>query len=148
MLFLAGQLAYFVLLEGLLGATLGKLVMGLRVVKLDGSPYSWPAALIRNVLRFVDGLPVFYLVGLILWLLRRKSSDSGTWQRKRSSCARVRNGPKPLTTGTDAVGDAILVSRATCSLTIGIDSHLEEEEAGQCCEMLVSCCCGSASAGR
>lgn len=64
-LYLVLNLGYFVILERLTGATLGKLVMGLRVVKLDGEPYGWGAVMLRNVLRFVDGLPVFYLVGII-----------------------------------------------------------------------------------
>lgn len=57
---------YLVAMEATLGATLGKLALGLRVVKKDGtSPIGWPASLVRNVLRIVDGLFV-YLVGAIL----------------------------------------------------------------------------------
>jgi uncharacterized RDD family membrane protein YckC len=64
-LYLFLNLGYFVILERLTGATLGKLVMGLRVAKLDGEPYGWGAVMLRNVLRFVDGLPLLYLVGII-----------------------------------------------------------------------------------
>ncbi len=64
-LYLLLSLGYFVILEGLTGATLGKLVMGLRVAKLDGEPYGWGAVLLRNVLRIIDGLPLLYLVGII-----------------------------------------------------------------------------------
>lgn len=56
---------YYILLEATLGASVGKLLLGLRVVKLDGSPIDWPAAIVRNILRLVDGL-FFYLVGAIL----------------------------------------------------------------------------------
>jgi uncharacterized RDD family membrane protein YckC len=65
---------YYVVLEATLGATIGKLPLGLRVVEVDsGSAISWQASLIRNVLRIVDGLPLFYLVGAILvW-----TSDKG-----------------------------------------------------------------------
>ncbi|MBW3666803.1 MAG: RDD family protein, partial [Actinobacteria bacterium] len=39
---------------------------GQRVVMEDGSPVDWRASTIRNVLRVVDVLPLFYLVGAIL----------------------------------------------------------------------------------
>ncbi len=58
------SLAYYVSCETLLGGTLGKLALGLRVVDEDGDPISWAAALIRNLLRLVDGL-FFYLIGAI-----------------------------------------------------------------------------------
>jgi uncharacterized RDD family membrane protein YckC len=58
-------LAYFIVLEATQGATLGKMALGLRVVKTDGSPISWAESLIRNLLRIIDSL-VFYLVGAIL----------------------------------------------------------------------------------
>lgn len=64
-LFAVLSLGYYVVLEALTGRTLGKMVMGLEVVRLDGEPYELKACLIRNVLRIVDGLPVFYIVGLI-----------------------------------------------------------------------------------
>jgi len=58
--------AFYVLFEGARSATPGKLALGLRVVKYDGSPCGWVAALRRNVLRPVDAVPfiVPYLVGL------------------------------------------------------------------------------------
>lgn len=70
-------LAYYIVLEGLLGATIGKLILGLRVVKLDGSAIGWRASVVRNLLRFVDGI-VFYLLGAILiWVspLRQRLGD-------------------------------------------------------------------------
>jgi uncharacterized RDD family membrane protein YckC len=56
----------YVLFEGARSATPGKLALGLRVVKYDGSPCGWVAALRRSILRPVDALPfaVPYLVGL------------------------------------------------------------------------------------
>ena len=60
-------LAYFVLLEGAFGATVGKLVLGIRVRALDGTRIGFGAAAIRNVARMVDGFPYIipYLVGAI-----------------------------------------------------------------------------------
>jgi len=65
-------LAYFIILEATQGATLGKMVVGLRVVKIDGSPISWSESVIRNLLRIIDGI-FFYLVGAIfVWTSPRK----------------------------------------------------------------------------
>jgi uncharacterized RDD family membrane protein YckC len=58
-------MAYMTLMEGKYGASLGKRTTGLRVVTEDGSPIELEAALIRNVLRFLDAVPyvVPYLLG-------------------------------------------------------------------------------------
>ena len=56
--------AYYVICEGLFGRTLGKRILGLRVVGEDGSPIYLGAAFLRNLLRIVDGL-FFYLVAAI-----------------------------------------------------------------------------------
>jgi uncharacterized RDD family membrane protein YckC len=59
---------YFIVLEATLGATIGKMILGIRVVMADGSPMSRGAALIRNLLRIIDVLPTAYLVGAIfIW---------------------------------------------------------------------------------
>jgi len=49
-------LLYFVLFEGLYGATPGKLMLGMRVIKEDGSSCDFIAAFLRGVLRLVDGI--------------------------------------------------------------------------------------------
>ncbi|TNG00126.1 MAG: RDD family protein [Gammaproteobacteria bacterium] len=51
------------------GMTPGKRAMGIRVVHDDGTPVGWAASIIRNFLRFVDFLPLFYAFGLISMLL-------------------------------------------------------------------------------
>ena len=51
------------------GATPGKRAMGLCVVNDDGTPVGWSASMIRNLLRYVDFLPVLYGFGLISMLL-------------------------------------------------------------------------------
>ncbi|MEA2655664.1 MAG: hypothetical protein QOI23_1029 [Chloroflexota bacterium] len=56
-------LAYFIVPEYLFGASLGKMVRGLCVVRVDGGPVSVGSILARNVLRLVDALPALYLVG-------------------------------------------------------------------------------------
>lgn len=62
---------YPVLFEVLRGATPGKRALGLAVVHDDGTPVGVPASLIRNLLRVVDFLPIFYGVGLVSMLIDR-----------------------------------------------------------------------------
>lgn len=58
-------LAYFFLLEGLWdGYTIGKKVMGIKVVKENGQPCTLGASVIRNLLRIIDGF-FYYVVGFI-----------------------------------------------------------------------------------
>jgi uncharacterized RDD family membrane protein YckC len=61
-------LAYMTLMESKYGASLGKRRRGLRVVMEDGEPVTPEAALMRNLLRFLDALPyvVPYLVGAVV----------------------------------------------------------------------------------
>src|SRR5688572_3859917 len=64
--------AYYIVMEKTSGATLGKMAMGLRVVKKDGGPIDWQASIIRNLLRIVDGL-FFYLIGaIVVWVSKNK----------------------------------------------------------------------------
>jgi uncharacterized RDD family membrane protein YckC len=56
---------YYIVMEATRGATVGKMALGLRVVKTDGSSISWSESLVRNLLRIIDGL-FGYLVGAIL----------------------------------------------------------------------------------
>lgn len=57
---------YFLILEGLRGATVGKMLMKIKVVREDGSACGFGPALIRNILRIIDVLPFLYIIGLIL----------------------------------------------------------------------------------
>ena len=64
-LFVLIALGYYIISEGFYGTTFGKKVMGLKVVRANGEPHEWNAALARNALRVIDGLPVLYLVGFV-----------------------------------------------------------------------------------
>jgi uncharacterized RDD family membrane protein YckC len=59
---------YFIVLEWLAGATLGKMLFGLRVRAADGGKLSLAKSAARNLLRVVDGFPYFlpYLVGFVV----------------------------------------------------------------------------------
>jgi uncharacterized RDD family membrane protein YckC len=64
---------YPILFEALWnGATPGKRACNLAVVNADGTPIGWSAALLRNVLRFADMLPIGYAVGLACMLVDRQ----------------------------------------------------------------------------
>jgi uncharacterized RDD family membrane protein YckC len=69
-------LAYLIVFEGLMGATPGKFVLGLRVKRVDGGACGFGPASIRNVLRIVDAIAV-YLVALIVALLTKKKQRVG-----------------------------------------------------------------------
>jgi uncharacterized RDD family membrane protein YckC len=69
--FLALCLVYYFALEARFGRTVGKRLVGLRVLARDGAPASTRAILIRTVARVVDALPLLYVVGLISMLCGR-----------------------------------------------------------------------------
>jgi len=62
--FFAIALGYYIVMEAMSGATIGKRVMGLKVVKQSGEPLDWQASIVRNLMRIIDGF-FFYLVGAV-----------------------------------------------------------------------------------
>ena len=61
------SLVYFVYFEGTTGQTLGKKMVNIKVVMhKSGKSVEYSDALVRNILRIIDFLPVFYILGLIL----------------------------------------------------------------------------------
>jgi uncharacterized RDD family membrane protein YckC len=69
-------LSYYVLCEGMTGMTLGKRIVGIRVVDEEGDVAGFGAAIVRNLLRVVDGL-FFYLVGAIFALTSPRGQRLG-----------------------------------------------------------------------
>lgn len=60
------MLGYPILAEAFAGGqTVGKKMLGIRVVRLDGAPVTFLSSVVRNLLRVVDALPGTYLVGSI-----------------------------------------------------------------------------------
>jgi len=61
---IAVNVLYFVLFEWLFGASPGKLFLRMRVVQEDGSPCTLRAAVVRDLMRYIDGfffaLPAYY----------------------------------------------------------------------------------------
>ena len=70
-------LAYFIVPEGLFGASFGKILNGLCVVRVDGAPVAFGSIVIRNVLRVIDVLPGAYLLGGVLVLVGGDSQRLG-----------------------------------------------------------------------
>ncbi|MEM3072637.1 MAG: RDD family protein [Candidatus Bathyarchaeia archaeon] len=59
------QVGYFTVMEGFSGASLGKRLLRLKVLRERGGPCGFGAAFVRNFLRLVDMLPGLYIVGII-----------------------------------------------------------------------------------
>ena len=66
---LVATLVYAFLLEGLYGYTPGKYLLGLVVIKPDGSNCTIGASILRNLLWIVDALPTFNLIAMVSILL-------------------------------------------------------------------------------
>jgi uncharacterized RDD family membrane protein YckC len=56
---------YYTIAEGVFGYTIGKWAVGAVVVQKDGSPVTWKAVVIRNLVRVVDYLPAWYILGAV-----------------------------------------------------------------------------------
>ena len=64
----AGVFVYFWVCEAVWGRTLGKRLCDLRVVRRDGGRLGAGGALVRTILRLVDWLPAFFVLGaVVIW---------------------------------------------------------------------------------
>jgi uncharacterized RDD family membrane protein YckC len=68
---------YYIYFEGAYGQTIGKMVMDIVVVHEKGGPCTYENAAVRTVLRIIDVLPSFYLVGVIVIFLTDHSQRLG-----------------------------------------------------------------------
>lgn len=88
------------------GRTLGKMALGIAVVAADGTPVTFVAATIRNVVRVIDLLPGVYTVGLVAVLATRRSQRlgdlaAGTLVVRRARAQSGVGGPVPYAAGWD-----------------------------------------------
>ena len=75
--YLVAFLLYFTLLEGYLGQTVGKMLLGIKVIREDnGEVPGLGTAALRTVLRIVDGI-FGYLVGFIAVMASAKRQRLG-----------------------------------------------------------------------
>jgi uncharacterized RDD family membrane protein YckC len=72
------SIGYYILLEwSWRGQTVGKRLLRLRVVDVQGLRLHFSQIVIRNLLRFIDALPFFYLIGGVACLVSRRSQRLG-----------------------------------------------------------------------
>ena len=83
-------------------ATPGKRIMGLQVLMANGLPITPAACLIRNLLRFVDFLPLMYAFGIVCMLLRADARRLG--DLAGATLVAYRQGRQPA--GSFASGEA------------------------------------------
>ena len=77
LIYVVGVLLYFTLLEGYLGQTVGKMLLGIKVIREDnGDVPRLGTAALRTVLRLIDGL-FGYLVGFIAVMATAKRQRLG-----------------------------------------------------------------------
>jgi uncharacterized RDD family membrane protein YckC len=74
-LFLWGYFLFFEVAWS--GQTPGKRIVGLRVVREGGRPITFGAAAIRNLIRVVDFLPLFYGIGVVTMFIDSRSRRLG-----------------------------------------------------------------------
>jgi uncharacterized RDD family membrane protein YckC len=59
---------YFTLLEGRYGQTIGKMALGIKVVReADGAPIDYGEAAVRTILRIIDGLFDYLIGAIFIW---------------------------------------------------------------------------------
>ena len=109
-------MVYYIVPESLYGASLGKLLLGVRVVRVDGRPLSVGSIVTRNVLRFVDALPFFYLIGGISVLATANSQRVGDRWAGTTVVLKVHAEPhatrRPAPGASMALGIALLCALA------------------------------------
>ncbi len=59
------------------GQSPGKRIIGLRVLRSDGTPVSFAGSTIRNLIRLIDFLPLYYGVGVVTMFIDRRSRRLG-----------------------------------------------------------------------
>ncbi len=74
------QILYSILLEWYWrGQTVGKRILSIRVIDVQGLKLQPQQIILRNLLRTIDQAPVLYLVGGIMMLLNRRHQRLGDW---------------------------------------------------------------------
>lgn len=74
-LFLWGYYIFFEIMWN--GQTLGKRWIGLRVIRLDGTPVTVAEVVIRNLVRMIDLLPAAYGIGVVTMFINENSRRLG-----------------------------------------------------------------------
>jgi uncharacterized RDD family membrane protein YckC len=104
-----GAFIYFWWCEAVWGRTLGKRLCDLRVVRRDGARLGAGGAFVRNLLRIVDWLPLFYALGAVLiWATPRSQrlgdlvARSAVVRTKLVTVGRLNEGTLPVVSWSSA----------------------------------------------
>ncbi|MEL7449610.1 MAG: RDD family protein [Pseudomonadota bacterium] len=89
------------------GATPGKKLMGLRVVNTNGTPVGWGGSVLRNLVRFVDMLPVLYGFGILATLLNQRFQRLG--DIAANTVVVYQSPPSPPATATSEAAEPLRV---------------------------------------
>lgn len=88
------------------GRTLGKRWTGIRVVDRNGGPVRFVASAVRNLLRIIDILPGFYLLGTIVLLVTKRNQRLGDLAAG-TFVIRERRTPRPSAWAAPVVDDGV-----------------------------------------
>jgi uncharacterized RDD family membrane protein YckC len=116
-------MAYYIVPESLYGASLGKMLLGLCVVRVDERPLGVGSIVTRNILRFIDVLPAFYLLGGLVVLNTVHSQRvgdrwAGTTVVRRDDVTEPEATRHPPRGGNRVLGAALVLALL---FTIGFD---------------------------
>ncbi|OYD09581.1 RDD family protein [Paludifilum halophilum] len=131
-LFLFLPLAYYVLTEYFMnGQTIGKKVMGLRVISDQGTAPGFLAVFLRNLLRMVDNLPLLYLVGMTAVMIHSREKRLGDLAAG-TLVVSLRGQPMPQIRFLYANGEPLFASRELSPVTeqqwMTLDRYLHRRE--------------------
>lgn len=118
------------------GRTPGKKLAGIRVLRDSGHPVDFRTAFVRNILRYVDFLPVGYGVGAVVMFLSGDSKRLGDYAAgtivviDEPSLPKQRSDQAPAAKETSLLGDPALLDLRTLTRAqlLVVDRFLEREE--------------------
>lgn len=110
-------LVYVTVPEAVYGATPGKMLTGVCVVRVDGRPLGVAEIVVRNAGRFLDALPLLYLVGGFSVLISPQSQRIGDWLA-RTTVVERRFAASPGDTRRPLAGTGRLLAAAMAALLV------------------------------
>jgi uncharacterized RDD family membrane protein YckC len=97
---------YFLLFEWLWnGQTLGKRALGIRVIQWKGTSLTFSHSAVRNIVRFVDALPLFYAIGFVVSACNRMNRRLGDFAAD-TLVVHIEQRAKPIRAIVSGRGDA------------------------------------------
>ena len=72
LLYFVIYIGYYTYLEGTRGQTIGKMITKIKVIREDGKPIDMNQALIRNILRIIDGVFGYLIGAILIWRSDKK----------------------------------------------------------------------------